>query len=253
MSKEVRILIVEDEFMISEDIAMRLEDFGYLVAGTAPSAEQALEILEEGQIDLALLDVNIEGEVDGIELSKIIAEKYKIPFIFLTSLASSQVIERAKECNPSAYLLKPFNDRQVQIAIEMALENFSENIVVKEAKPIEEKPTENKAVLSINDSLFLRKDSHFERVRFKDILYLAAESNYTIVYTSTGKYMYSCILKKFENRLPADTFYRVHRSYIVNVNWITGFEGNSLFLEGRKVIPISKTNRDELNRIFKIV
>ena len=252
MVKEVRILIVEDEFMISEDIAMRLTDFGYIVEGTASSAEQALEILEEGDVDLALLDVNIDGDMDGIELSKIIANKYKIPFIFLTSLASSNIIERAKETQPSAYLLKPFNDRQVQIAIEIAIENFSENRTSTSISNTKEDNANNPSVLRMNDSLFLKKDTHFERVKFKDILYLMAESNYTTIFSKSGKYMYSCVLKKFESKLPSDTFIRVHRSYLVNINCITCFEGNNLHL-GDERVPISKGNRDELFKLFKVV
>ncbi|MBN2806739.1 MAG: LytTR family transcriptional regulator DNA-binding domain-containing protein [Prolixibacteraceae bacterium] len=251
MSKEVRILIVEDEFMISEDIAYRLSDFGYSVEGIATSAEQALDILENGQVDLALLDVNIEGEMDGIELSGIIATKYKIPFIFLTSLANSNAIERAKASKPSAYLLKPFNDRQVQIAIEIALTNFAENTTAKETDQLID-PHENPApIIQMKDSLFLKKDTHFDRVKFEDIYYLSAENSYTTVFTRNGNYIYSCLLKKFYEKMPSDTFVRVHRSYIININQITGFEGNHLFL-GELKIPVSKAIREELFKNFKI-
>lgn len=252
MSKEVNILIVEDEFMISEDISMRLSDFGYAVAGVAKSADEALEILEAGKIDLALLDVNIDGEMDGIQLSKIIADKYNIPFIFLTSLASRTVVERAKEANPSAYLLKPFNDRQVQIAIDMALANFSENIIASVPSEEADKEAPLFNVIQMKDSLFLKKDSHFERVRFTDIIFLSAESNYTIVNTRNGKYMYSSVLKRFEEKLPERMFARVHRSYLVNINFITGFEGNHLHLGSHRV-PVSKFYREELYKNFKII
>lgn len=250
MSKEVRILIVEDEFMISEDIAYRLSDFGYTVEGIAASAEQALDILENGQVDLALLDVNIEGDMDGIALSAIIASKYKIPFIFLTSLANSSAVERAKACNPSAYLLKPFNDRQVQIAIEMALSNFAENITAKESDTIAEQEESRTLVIQMKDSLFLKKDTHFDRVKFEDIYYLSAESSYTTIYTKSGNYVYSSLLKKFLEKMPPDAFFRVHRSYIINIHHVTGFEGNHLFL-GELKIPVSKAIRDELFKNFK--
>ncbi|MFA9390908.1 MAG: LytR/AlgR family response regulator transcription factor [Prolixibacteraceae bacterium] len=249
MSKEVRILIVEDEFMISEDISMRLSDFGYLVEGVASSAEQALKILEQNPVDLALLDVNIDGDMDGIELSQIIAKKYNIPFIFLTSLASRTIVERAKEANPSAYLLKPFNDRQVQIAIEMALTNFAEHSTHQH---VEQKELIASPVIQIRDSLFLKKDSHFVRVLFSDIIYLTSESNYTTIVTKSGKYVYATVLKRFEEKLPGDIFIRVHRSYVVNINCITGFEGNNLHL-GSERVPVSKQNRDDFFKNFEIV
>ena len=252
MDREVRILVVEDEFMISEDIAMRLTDFGYMVEGTASSAVEAIEIIEKGNVDLALLDVNIEGDVDGIELAGIIHEKYNIPFIFLTSLASKTIVERAMKTSPSAYLLKPFNDRQVQIAIDLALVNFSNDVVASGIEqPVPEK-VNSPSVITMKECLFLKKDTHFERVRFDEIYYLAAESNYTLIYTKSGRYVYSTVLKNFEEKLPSNTFIRVHRSYIVNVNAITGFEGNFLHL-GEKHVPVSKTNRDELFKAFKII
>ena len=252
MQREVRILIVEDEFMISEDIAMRLSDFGYLVEGKAASAEEAIKILTKGNVDLALLDVNIEGDMDGIELSKIITSQYNIPVIFLTSMASRTIVERAKETKPSAYLLKPFNDRQVQIAIEMALVNFAEKRVASSFySKVDEKPSII-PVIKMNHSLFLRKDTHFERVLFDDILYLSADSNYTTIHTKNGRYMYATILKIFEEKLPSENFVRVHRSFIVNINAITGFEGNFLYV-GEMHIPVSKNNKDELFKLFNVI
>jgi DNA-binding LytR/AlgR family response regulator len=250
MGLKVRILIVEDEFMISEDIAMRLSDFGYDIAGVAPSAKQALDILDKNDTDLALLDINIAGEMDGIELAKIIQTKYKIPFIFLTSLASKAIVERANEAAPSAFLLKPFNDRQVQISIDMALQNFSEN------KTAEKIGTSNGSylqpenpVVSIKDSLFLKKGNHFCRVAFEDILYMQAENNYTFIHTKKGRYIFSTIIKEFEKKLPPSVFLRVHRSYIVNLNNVTGFEGLTLYID-KIQIPMNKTSRDYIHKIF---
>lgn len=252
MEKEVSILIVEDEFMISEDIAARLSDFGYHVEGIAPSAKAAIEILDDGNVDLALVDVNIDGDTDGIGLAKIISEKYKIPFIFLTSLASEEVVQKAKEAKPSAYLLKPFNDRQVQIAIEMALLNFSNmrpgEIDQNEEEALEDAPS----VIPALESLFLKRESHFERVRFDDIYYLSAESNYTLIFTKSGRYVYSSILRSFEDLLPQSRFIRVHRSFIVNLDAITGIDGNSLLI-GESKIPVSRNNRDELFKMFRIL
>lgn len=246
------ILVVEDEFMIAEDIAIRLGDYGYNVSGIAPTALSAIEILDNGSVDLVLLDINIEGNMDGIELSKIINQKYKLPFIYLTSLANKAIVERAKETNPSAYLLKPFNDRQVQIAIEMALVNYSQNIIAHPDQNYEPSVSEKLSVVSLNDSLFLKKDTHYDRVRYSDITYLSSHSNYAVVHTITGYYMYSCVLKTFEEILPASQFIRVHRSFIVNINAITGLDGGVVYINDIE-IPISKSRREELLKNFRIV
>ncbi len=252
MESQIRILIVEDEFMISEDIAMRLLDFGYSVAGIAPSGAKALEILEKEHVDLALLDVNIQGKMDGIELSKIINQKYMIPFIFLTSLANKAVVDRAKESQPSAYILKPFNDRQVQISIELALKNYSEGRKTENpGTEIAYRQLEN-LVLPIKKSLFIKKDTHFERVNFEDILFLVSEAGYTTIHTKNNKYLYSSIIKIFEDKLPSQIFKRVHRSYIININNVTGFDGNCVYI-GEVIIPVSRPFRDDLFKHFNFV
>lgn len=251
MRSEVRILVVEDEFMISEDIAMRLSDYGYAIEGIVPSANRALEILEQGNTDLALLDINLAGDMDGIELAKIIHDKFNVPFIFLTSLASKAIVERAQETTPSAYLLKPFNDRQVQIAIDMALQNFSENKTIDKLNPHSDNYLQNDSpIIPIKGSLFLKKENHYDRVAFEDILFLQADNNYTFVHTKSGRYIYSTIIKAFEQKLPSSVFLRVHRSYIVNLNNVTGFEGGTLFL-GKIQVPMNKSSREAIFKAFK--
>ncbi|MBP7507265.1 MAG: LytTR family transcriptional regulator DNA-binding domain-containing protein [Prolixibacteraceae bacterium] len=252
MDNQIRILIVEDEFMISEDIAMRLLDFGYSVAGVAPSATKALSILENENVDLALLDINIKGDMDGIELSKIINSKYKIPFIFLTSLANKTVFERAKECQPSAYIIKPFNDRQMQISVELALQNYAEGKRIDNLNSGMTYNQNGNSVLPINNALFIKKDSHFERVNFEDILYLESETGYTTIHTRKKKYLYSSVLKSFEEKLPTSIFKRVHRSYVININNVTGFGGNCIFIDD-VTIPVSKNVRDEIFKLFNLL
>ncbi len=249
MENKVRILIVEDEFMISEDIAMRLLDFGYSVAGVAPSADKALKILQKENVDLALLDINIQGEMDGIELSKIINDKFKIPFIFLSSLANKAIFDRAKESQPSAYIIKPFNDRQMQISIELALQNYAEGKRIDNANAGLNVNQTGNSVLPINNALFVRKDNHFERVNFEDILYLESETGYTNIHTRKKNYLYSSVLKSFEERLPSDIFKRVHRSYVININNVTGFGGNCVFIDDA-IIPVNKSSRDEIFKYF---
>lgn len=250
--KGISVLVVEDEFMIAEDISMRLSDFGYQVAGNAPSADMALDILEHKGADLVLVDINIEGDMDGIELAKIITERYSIPFIYLTSLANRAIVERAKGTNPSAYLLKPFNDRQVQIAIEMALVNHSANRVAFDAEKQVVPEQESKVAIPSHDSLFLKRETHYEKVKLTDILYLSSQGNYTVIHTTDGYYMYTNILKDFETMLPSRKFFRVHRSFIINIDAVTALENTSVFI-GKVEIPVSKSRKDDFLKIFKLI
>ena len=120
----IQVLVVEDEILLAKKIALCLTKLKYNVVAAVPSAVEALKILEENpSINIAILDIMIEGNLDGIELAKIIKSNYDIPFIFLTSHTDRSIINRVKEVGTYAYLLKPFHDREVSIAIEIALVN----------------------------------------------------------------------------------------------------------------------------------
>ncbi|GAB5527586.1 MAG: hypothetical protein Roseis2KO_54580 [Roseivirga sp.] len=254
MPNRVNILIVEDELLLAEDIKLRLERLGYNVVAYVPSVQLAMEKFKEHpEIDLALLDISLKGKLDGIDLAKVINTLYRIPFIFLTSHADRALVERAKQVRPSAYMLKPFNDREIAINVEMALANYAGKR--SEAGPgvrRESFGSDENQVLSINESLFLKKDNHFQRVALKDIIILEADNNYTTVYTKSDRYIYSTVLKRMEEKLPGNSFLRVHRSYVVNIESINGFEGNTLFV-GDRQIPVSKQHRVEVFKIFNML
>lgn len=249
--KRVNILVVEDEAILAEDIANRLRAMEYNVVGMASTAKRAIQLINENNdVDIVLLDIIIKGERDGIALARIINEKYGLPFIFLTSHVDFHLVERAKAVHPYAYILKPFNDRQVSVAIELALVNFSDARFEEKPTSPKEFMTNENQVLQINDSLFLKKNNHFERVPIKEVLFLEADSNYTTIHTQCGRFLYSMVLKKIETQLPADLFIRIHRSYIVNINNITGFEGNLLYIKTKK-LPVSRSHHDEVFNLFR--
>ena len=250
---KIKVLIIEDELILAQDIALRLRNINYDVIGIVESAKQALNILREtSDIDIILLDIMIKGDKDGIELAKIVNDKFDIPFIFLTSHSDIEIVERAKQVNPHAYLLKPFNDKQISIAIELALVNFSKQSPEKDLlKDYQFSETEN-TVLKIKDSLFLKKNHRFERVLLNEIQFLEADSNYTTIHTKHDKFVYTMVLKNLESRLPVDRFLRVHRSFIVNIQAVQGFEGNMLYVENQK-IPVSKSHQNEVFKLFRTI
>ncbi len=228
MIEKASVLVVEDEAILGMDMVSRLKKMGYEVLPLAKNPEQALAQLSEKQPDILMLDIHLgDRHIDGIELATKIKQQYHLPFIFLTSHAEGDYIERAKAIKPSAYLLKPFKDKEINIAIEMALANFS---------------GQDTDTVTINDSLFLKKENRFERVKFKQVLWLEADSNYTEIHTTSDTFIYSTVLKKVEMVLPKDQFFRVHRSYIVNKDSITGFSGNMLLIDEHK-IPVSNQYR----------
>ena len=107
MNEKKKILIVEDEVMLSAWLKMQLEDEGFFVCGSFTTGEEAVEFVQNTTPDLILMDINLVGEIDGIEAAEKIKEKSKIPIIFMTGYGEPDIYERAQKTKPVAYLIKP--------------------------------------------------------------------------------------------------------------------------------------------------
>jgi CheY-like chemotaxis protein len=116
-----RILVVEDEAIVAADIQDRLETLGYVVAGWATTGDEALELARSSSPDLILMDIMLKGPMNGIQAAHLIRLELSLPVIFLTANSDEAVLEQAKVSEPFAYLLKPFEERQLRTNIEMAL------------------------------------------------------------------------------------------------------------------------------------
>ena len=125
MSK-IKILIVEDEPVIAENISLYLDNNDFEVSGIAYDSEDAMQQLKENTPDAVLLDINLESDTDGIDIARYIQEHYQLPFIFLTSYSDRSTLERAKQVKPSGYIVKPFNERTLLASLEIAISNHAE-------------------------------------------------------------------------------------------------------------------------------
>lgn len=123
---EIKILIVEDEPIIAEDIASALKKNEYEVSGIAYDLMDALHELKTNTPDLALLDINLNGAQEGIEIADYISKNYHFPFVFLTSYSDKGTLEKAKHTEPSGYIVKPFSEAGLYSTIEIAMYNFAQ-------------------------------------------------------------------------------------------------------------------------------
>lgn len=121
MNMKAKILVVEDEWIIANDIKDILVEMGYRVTAIASSGEEAMARVEEDPPDLMLMDIVLRGKMTGIDTACAIRARRDIPVIFLTAYDNQCMVDQAKEIDNSGYLLKPFKDRELDIAIEMAL------------------------------------------------------------------------------------------------------------------------------------
>ena len=122
------ILIIEDELIIANDIKFILEDGGYTVDRIIKNGDEAVSHLSFNNPDLVLCDINIRGSKDGIQVAVAVQEKKKVPFVFLTSLSDKSTLDRAKHALPYGYIVKPFEDRDIISAIEIALFKFEQEL-----------------------------------------------------------------------------------------------------------------------------
>lgn len=240
----VRILIAEDDWIIAKEISLTLQDLGFEVIGTFDTGEEFVQKLPTLKPDLALLDIDLAGSMTGID----IAEKLKplgIPFVFLTAMADIQTIEKAKQTEPYAYLVKPVRAESLLSTIEVSLYNFHRQKSLDSSTPLAGSLPINQAIFSINEAIFVKSKKRLEKIKIADILWIEAEDIYAIIVTKNGKYILSQPLKSIEERLPAEHFMRVHRSYIVQLDKIQAIEENDLIIEG-KYIAIGKTFKEKL-------
>lgn len=121
----IRVLVVEDEPLIAEDIRETLDNIDFEVSGVAYDSDAALEELASNTPDIVLLDVNLGSKLDGIDIAGIINRDYQLPFIFLTSYADRSTVDRAKHTRPMGYIVKPFDERDLFTTLEIALHNYS--------------------------------------------------------------------------------------------------------------------------------
>lgn len=225
-----RILVIEDEFIIAEDISETLRSLGYEVVGNATNYFEAITFMEEGKTDLALVDINLGDKKDGIDVGTAIKEKYKLPFIFITSHADKTTVDRAKHLRPNGYLVKPFDKNDLYTSIEIAFSNFAANTPV--AAPAEPAEDPDKVV-------FIKDGTTFVKLKHDEIWFVKSDGNYISIHTPQKKYLIRKTLKDFGATLPADTFFQVYKSYIVNLRHIQSVHSDHVVVKQQE-IPIGR-------------
>jgi len=241
----IKIILIEDDWIIAKEIAYSLQDIGFEVIGTYDSGEEGFEQIKSKQPDLVLLDIDLSGEQTGIDIGRKLKEETTIPFIFLTALVDSNTIKQAKLVEPYGYLVKPIKPETLYSTIEITLHNAAHRKTSVETPFLKEG-------LTIEESIFVKAKHRLEKLLLKDILWVEASDIYALICTTEGKHLLNTSLKVVEEKFPSSKFIRVHRSYIINLDKIEAIEEYHLIINNNKV-PIGKTYRDKLMaRLFFI-
>jgi len=253
----MKILIVEDDLFFAENLRERLQEMGYTVTAVAPDAAFAMESFRASPPDLALLDIQLEGSaMDGIELAKVLQQIHQVPLIFLTGKSDEETLRRAKAARPANFLLKPCSKEQLEVALELALDNFTRDQLPEtpRAQPL----SAPRCPLYSSDEFFfaLDKKRHYIKVEVARLVYAEGNGSITNLYILGRRHplLPSVTLGSFERQVAHPHLLRIHKSYIVNLLLIDGFDDDGVYVnhDGRvQVLPVGPKYREELGRRLK--
>ena len=256
--ENIKILVVEDQAFISHYITMQLEKLGYTIVGELITGEEVLLFLKENTPDLIIMDINLSGNLTGIETAKIINQEYKIPFLYLTNIRQDDTFKKALSTHPAAYLNKPFEALELSRNIELALYTASiyELTGKRETKQISLHhdsaiPEEETATFFLNKFLFIKDDYRYYKVNMDEILWIKADSSYSTVKTIEKEFVISKNLKTVSLKL-AKYFIQIHKSYIINIEKIQGLEKTHVIIANQD-IPIGKTYYKKFKEMLTMV
>jgi DNA-binding response OmpR family regulator len=125
ISPEPRALIVEDETLIAEELKERLSRLGFSVIAAVDTADEGIAIATREQPDLVLMDIRLRGEKDGIDAAKEIRQQIDVPIVYLTAYSDRLTVDRVRESEHDAFLLKPFQKRELESTIEIAMQRYA--------------------------------------------------------------------------------------------------------------------------------
>lgn len=233
--KKVRVLIVEDEAILAQDIREALEETGYDISDIAHTGEDAVRSVKVNPPDIIIIDINLRTEgIDGIETMILVNQLVDIPLVFLTASTDNVNLSRAKTVNPHAYLTKPFDHRELAIAMELALHNFEIGTNSEKRNSLQD---DQSLVLSTN--MFIKANGQYAKVPFDDLLYVEADGSYSTVVTNQRMYKLAYNLSAFCTKVSLPHIVRVHRSFAVNIRQIDEFGDHSILI-GKTTIPVSR-------------
>ncbi|MFD1145153.1 response regulator [Larkinella insperata] len=252
----IQILVIEDEAVLALYVSDLLEAQGYEVVGIADNGPEALTLYQQHRVDLILCDINLKGDWDGIETVEKMLTFKPAPLIYVTALTDKETIERAKQTFPAAYLAKPIRPDNLRIAVDLAIHTFVTKkrtaLTPGETRPAatEKDSSSRETILRIEEQVFIKHNYQFVRIALEDILLLEADNAYTTIITSSHKYALRLALGTTLNRLDFRPLVRVHRSYVVNVKKISGFNEREIHIHSL-TIPLSQQYKDDFMRQFQ--
>lgn len=240
----MNILIIEDEALYADQLQMVVESLGYNVCGVIDNAEEALRILEVANPDMAIIDINLSGEMNGLELGKWIKRFKEIPIIYVTSYQDTEYFNQAKALSAYAFLEKPINKEQLARTIALGFQFYQQqNDKQSDKKSVEKKP-----------ELMIKIKAKYIKINQKDIAFIEAEDKYCNIHLDDGTvYVERTSLKDINNKLAPEMFAQTHRSYIVNLEKVRETDTADFTINvNQQHIPLGNTYKEYFLKKFGV-
>lgn len=227
--ESLNILIAEDDVLISEELCDILNEFGHRVVGIAEHYDAALKIINSSnvQIDIALLDIRMQGKEEGLEIAAYLKANHNIPYMFISSYSDSKTLEKVGKLTPSQYITKPFSKNDVRIATEILASSLKSGA----------------------RSIILKEGSKSHKVDVNDLLWIKADGVYIEIHTLHKRIVLRTSIKSFLEEYQLYNLVRTHRSYVVNIEHVKVMSSNSLTIHGTQ-LPIARGHRSEVASAF---
>ena len=227
--KNKKILIVEDEQIIAENLRYILNEYGYNFVDVAMDVTETQNFFEATAYDLVLMDINLgeDSVMDGIDLIKYLTKRYSFHFMYVTANADAKTVEKVKSTEPAGYIVKPFVNASIYANVEIVLNSFNK-----------------KETFS-----FINKGMH-QNVPVSEITYVKADGAYIYFYTiNKKKHLIRKSLAEFNNLFPT-VFIRIHKSILINKHHIQAYTSQSVKINDLK-LPLSRTHKQTFLELIK--
>lgn len=248
MNQKYKILIVEDEILVATDIEESLESLGYTVQGIADTGLKAINSVEKELPDLVLMDINLKGEMTGIEAARTIIQKHDVPIIYLTANADIDTVNKAKVALPYGYIIKPFTDKDLQTNIEIAIFKFSNDVKLK----MESEQFNTFFDLKDHEKqqIIIHGLEGLEKINIEDVYFIENGGEKSIIHMAEDEVVTNKTFEELINLFPAKYFFQVSKYFVINTFKVFAVKYPEVIIADKmSVISVDEEYRETIKTI----
>jgi DNA-binding response OmpR family regulator len=226
------ILIVEDELLTANLLSDYLKKQNYNIIGIVQSGEAAIDLIKFKIPDIILMDINLDGKLDGIETTALIHKEHHIPVIYLSQFQDDKTLKRATNTIPAIYLTKPFKNIDVRNAIELLIKNVEQYSKPKLQTGSNTTYISNKEIYPLNNKIFIKNNyGTFSSLNLDDVVYIKTNDHQLILHTISGERKAYYVFTRFLEFINFYPVFRIHKGIAINANYVIQYSKNEVIVE----------------------